>query len=68
MTYLHYTLTFVSYHDPFKSLACYGLGHDGGNVGSVSDQSCIGEDGKSLFQMHARYDRSATILTFASLS
>ena len=37
-----------------------------GNVESVSGQSCIGEDGKSLFQI---FDlSSAIILTFVSLS
>ena len=46
------------YHDQFKSLACYELGggsfvvgRDGGNVSLVTEQSCIGEYGKSLFQM-----------------
>ena len=39
------------YHDPFKFLACEELGIDEGNVGSVSGQSCIGEYGKSLFQI-----------------
>ena len=54
------------YHDPFKSLACNSLGEYGGNVESVSGQSCIGEYGKSLFQI---FDlSSATIITFASLS
>ena len=39
------------YHDPFKSLACAYLGADDGIVGSVSGQSCIGDYGKSLFQI-----------------
>ena len=39
------------YNDLFKSPACEELGIDEGNVGSVSGQSCIGEYGKSLFQI-----------------
>ena len=42
-------LTCIIITIPFKSLACYYLGIDG-IVGSVSDQSCIGESGKSLFK------------------
>jgi hypothetical protein len=43
-----------------------GLGLEAGTVESVSGQSCIGVEGKSLFQMRG-YDLSATILTFVSL-
>ena len=39
------------YRHPFKSPACEDLGYGGGNVGSVSGQSCVGEDGKSFFQI-----------------
>ena len=43
-------LTFAYYHDPFKSLACIDLGYEG-TVESVSGESCIGVEGKSLFQI-----------------
>jgi hypothetical protein len=34
----------------FFHIACERLGEDGGNIGSVSNQSCVGEQGKSLFE------------------
>ena len=50
MTSATIILTIASFHDPFKSLACNSLGAVG-NVGSVSGQSCVGEYGKSFFQI-----------------
>ena len=44
-------LTFVSLSScPFTSPACRNLGWKG-NVSLVTEESCVGEEGKSLFQM-----------------
>ena len=44
-----------------SNIACYALGADEGNVGSVSGQSCIGVECKSLYKI---VDMTDLILLF----